>query len=465
MFWRQGRMAVEQGTPSGYMKPSGNRITHFYIALLFPPIVSARDNASYFQGMALLGKPPPIGRFLLELQYSAPGSRRTGVNAANRDWRRLARGPALVTVLLLLVAGWAHSQHTAASARGGREDSSAPTISSKVRVVNLLATVRDKHKKIIPDLRVSDFTLEEDGRQVPIQYFSRETDLPLKLGLLVDTSLSQRNTLEEERTASKTFLGQVLRQNDSAFVIHFDREVELLQDLTTSREKLESALDSLHTPSPYEQDSSGSDWPGSSSPGPSRDDSDRQGPRRGMHRAGTTLYDAVFLASDELMKKQPGRKALIVLTDGVDRGSKESLESAIEAAQRADTLVYGIFFKGEEGFSNRRGGFGFPGGMGGPMGGGRRRGGGQPYPQQSSVDGKKILERISRETGGRMFEVSKKEPISQIYSSIEEDLRNQYNLGFTPAKNDSPGYHKLALKTSQKDDTVQTREGFYLDTD
>jgi len=370
---------------------------------------------------------------------------------------------------LLVVAGWAHSQHTTASARGGGEDSNAPTISSKVRVVNLLATVRDKHKKIISDLRVSDFTLEEDGRQVPIQYFSRETDLPLKLGLLVDTSLSQRNILEAERTASKTFLGQVLRQNDSAFVIHFDREVELLQDLTTSREKLESALDSLHTPSPYAQDSSGSEGPGSSPTGPSRDDSDRQGRRRGMHRAGTTLYDAVFLASDELMKKQPGRKALIVLTDGVDRGSKESLESAIEAAQRADTLVYGIFFKGEEGFSNRRGGFGFPGGMGGPMGGpmggGRRRGGGQPYPQQSSVDGKKILERISRETGGRMFEVSKKEPITQIYSSIEEDLRNQYNLGFTPAKNESPGYHRLVLKTSHKDDTVQTREGFYLDSD
>ena len=98
------------------------------------------------------------------------------------------------------------------------------------------------------------------------------------------------------------------------------------------------------------------------------------------------------------------------------------------------------------------------------MGGPRRGGRGRPYPEESPVDGKKILERVARETGGRMFEVSKKEPIGQIYGSIEEDLRNQYNLGFTPAKDDSPGYHKLVLKTNQKEDTVQTREGFYLET-
>jgi VWFA-related protein len=160
------------------------------------------------------------------------------------------------------------------------------------------------------------------------------------------------------------------------------------------------------------------------------------------------------------MKKQPGRKALIVLSDGVDRGSKESLESAIEAAQRSDTLVYSVLFKGEEGGFDRGerggGGFGYPRGGGG----GRRHGGG--YPEEPRPDGKKILQRISKDTGGHFFEASKKEPIEQIYATVEEELRNEYNLGFTPDKADSPGYHKLELKTQQKDDQVQSREGFYL---
>jgi len=335
----------------------------------------------------------------------------------------------------------------------------SPTVSSKVRVVNVLATVRDKHGKLLPDLAVSDFALEEDGKPVTIQYFSRETDLPLTLGLLVDTSMSQRETLPQEKSASKTFFDQILREKDQAFLIHFDREVELLRDLTSSRPKLESALASLEIASPYRQDDSGQSSPGS----PGGDDSPRGGRRRSMHRAGTTLYDAIFLATDELMKKQHGRKAIVILSDGVDRGSKESIESAIEAAQRADTMVYSVYFKGEEeSGGGRRGGFGFPGG--GPMGGGRRGGGGR-YPQEQRPDGKKILARISKETGGRMFEVSKKDPIDQIYGSIQEELRNQYNLGFTPAKGDAAGYHKLVLKAAQKDDTVQTRDGFYLNPD
>lgn len=338
-----------------------------------------------------------------------------------------------------------------------------PTISSKVRVVNVLATVRDKHGKILPNLAVSNFNLEEDGKPVTIQYFSRETDLPLTLGLLVDTSMSQRSSLDQEKSASKAFFDQILRDKDKAFLIHFDREIELLQDLTSSRPKLESALESLQIASPYQQDNSGSNGPSSSG-----GDDTQRGRGRGTHRAGTTLYDAIFLASDELMKKQQGRKAIVVLSDGVDRGSKETLERAIEAAQRADTVVYSVYFKGED-FSERRGGFGFPGGGpmggGGPTGGGRRGGGGR-YPQEEQrPDGKKILERISKETGGRVFEVSKKEPIAQIYTSIEEELRNQYNLGFSPAKDDSTGYHKLLLKTSQKDDTIQTRDGFYFDRD
>ena len=338
----------------------------------------------------------------------------------------------------------------------------SPPISVDVKVVNVLATVRDKHGKIVPHLTKDDFTLEEDTHPVAIRYFASETDLPLTLGVLVDTSMSQRRVLDQERSASKTFLDQVLREKDTAFLIHFDKEVELLEDLTSSRAKLEAALQSLQTPAPSEDDnpsnsggrSGGGGWPGGGQ-------GQGQGRRQGSHHAGTLLYDAVYLAANELMQKQQGRKALVVLSDGVDRGSKESLESAIESAQRADTVVYAILFKDDEAYGNR-GGFGFPGGMGGGGMGGRRRGGpGRREPQEERPDGKKILSRISKETGGRLFEVSKKEPIEQIYSSIQEELRHQYSLAFTPEKSVTRGYHKLVLKTKQKDATVQARDGYY----
>jgi VWFA-related protein len=158
------------------------------------------------------------------------------------------------------------------------------------------------------------------------------------------------------------------------------------------------------------------------------------------------------------MKKQSGRKAVVVLSDGVDRGSKESLHAAIEAAQRADTIVYSILFKDEE--QPPFGGFGGYGGHHGGMGGpGGHRGG---YPQESRPDGKKVLEQISHETGGRLFEVSGKQSVEKIYAQIEEELRNQYSLGYTPDRSDSGGgYHKIAVKTKQKDLVVQAREGYY----
>jgi VWFA-related protein len=331
----------------------------------------------------------------------------------------------------------------------------APTISVNVRVVNVLATVRDKQGQIVRNLTKDDFTVEEDDRPQTISYFARETDLPLTLGLLVDTSLSQRRVLDQERTASYTFLDQVLRVNkDLAFVIHFDREVELLQDLTSSRQKLQTALGLLETPKPAEE--RGSNSPGSYPGSGGRGGGGRGGGSRGG--AGTLLYDAVYLASNELMKNQQGRKALIILSDGVDVGSKETLASAVEAAQRADTLVYSILFADEEGYGGG-GGFGRPG-MGGR--GGMGRGGGWPqrYPQQMRPDGKKILERISKETGGRLFEVSKKQAIDQIYDQIQEELRNQYSLGYTPDRA-SAGYHKIRLRTKQKDLIVQARDGYY----
>jgi len=355
---------------------------------------------------------------------------------------------------LLLLPGMLLGQQSSTVAANAPAEQPDSRFSANVGVVNVLATVRDKHGKILSTLNKEDFTLDEDTHPVAIQYFSRQTDLPLTLGLLVDTITSQRSVIDEEKSTSKTFLDQVLREKDSGFLLHFDREVELLQDLTSSREKLESALQSVQTRSRYDQGDSGQNSPDS------RDDGSQGSGRRdgSMRRAGTQRYDAIYLASDELLKKQQGRKAVVVLSDGVDRGSKETIEGAIEAAQRSDTIVYAVYFKGEEPFHDH-GGFGYPRMGEGPRGGRR----GNREPEEQRADGKKILERIAKETGGHMFEITKKDPLNQIYSKLEEELRNQYSLGFTPEKSDTSGYHKLALKTKQKDTEIQIRDGFYLE--
>ncbi len=336
------------------------------------------------------------------------------------------------------------------------------TYSVEVKVVNVLATVRDKHGKIINNLSQDDFILDEDGRPQNIKYFSRESDLPLTLGLLVDTSLSQRRVLDQERSASGSFVDQVLREDkDAAFLIHFDRQVELLQDLTSSRQKLQAGLRLLEMPAP-EQDRGGygGGYPGGGGGYPGGGGGSGRGGRPHQRGGGTLLYDSVFLASDELMQKQHGRKAIIVLTDGVDQGSKMTLERAIESAQRADTVVYSILFADEDAYRSHGGWSG--GGMNGPWG---RRGGGyppRPQPQQERPDGKKVLARISQETGGRMFVVSKKQTVDQIYRQIQDELRNQYSLAYTPDRaSDGPEYHKIHLVAKQKDLVVQARDGYY----
>jgi len=330
-------------------------------------------------------------------------------------------------------------------------------ITVNVAAVNLLATVRDKHGNLVRSLSKDDFSLEQDAKPQTITYFAKESDLPLTLGLLVDTSLSQRHVLDQERAASRSFLGHVLREDkDKAFLIHFDHEVELLQDLTSSRQKLQAAIDQIHTPQFSQTSSNG----GSGSSGGGNGDGRGS---RGHGHGGTLLYDSIYLASDELMKKQQGRKALIILTDGVDRGSKESLPEALETAQRADTLIYCILFADKEDGHNG-GSFGGPRMGGGGMGGGR--GGGYPRrTEESRPDGKKVLEQLAKTSGGRLFEVSKKETIDKIYADLDEELRSQYILGYSPDKPDAtPGYHKLRLTVKQKDAQVQTRDGFYLET-
>jgi len=329
------------------------------------------------------------------------------------------------------------------------QDTSGPakdtTFTTDVRVVNLFATVRDKQGKIIRDLVKDDFALDEDGHPQEIRYFSRESNLPLTLGLLVDTSGSMRRVLGQEHTASYRFLDQVLTDKDRAFVIHFDREVELLQDLTSSRKKLEDALAELESNEPQRQRGQ---WGGGGGYGGGR--------RGGGGGGGTELYDAVLLASDELMKKQTGRKALILLTDGVDNGSKVPLARAVESAQMADTLVYGIRIADPDAngnnFGRRRGGM-------------YGRGAPPPYVYGDRIDGKKVLQRLCQPTGGAYFDVTGKQPIDAIYSQLQEELRNQYSLGYTSDRTGAgPGYRRIHLAVKRDGASVQTRDGYYTTT-
>ena len=334
-----------------------------------------------------------------------------------------------------------------------QQDQPRPNFSTDVKVVNLFATVRDRKGAIVRDLTKNDFLLDEDGQPQTIRYFSQESDLPLTLGILIDTSGSTRRVLPDERSASYRFLEQVLREDkDQAFLIHFDFDVELLQDLTNSRRKLEQALNDMETAGMQRRASGGypgGGYPGGGYPGGGYPGGGyprgRGGYPGGQRRrgGGTSLYDAIYLASDDLMRKQKGRKALILLSDGADNGSRETLDNAVEAAQRADTLVCTILFQDPD--------------FGG-MGGGFPRMGRFPVDQP---DGRKIMQDISRETGGSFFEVTRRMPINRVFSDIEEDLRNQYSIGYTPESTARAGYRHIHLITRQKGLQVQTREGYY----
>jgi VWFA-related protein len=325
-----------------------------------------------------------------------------------------------------------------------------PLFSVDVKVVNVFVTVRDKKGNIVRDLTMEDFTLSEDGRPQTIRYFSRESDLPLTIGLIVDTTPSESNMLDVERTTSRAFLSKMLRsEKDKAFLIQYSSEVELLQDLTSSRKKLDAALNRLE-PHGFEDRGGGNNGGGRGGAGPSR----------GPSQYATVLADAVYLASDEIMKSQEGRKALIIIGDGDHVGSRE--EMAITAAQEADTLIYAIRIYDKK-FGGSSGGgqtmSGIPGigglGRGGP-------GGGPPGGGSDRSYKKKNLQRLSKLTGGAYFEVTKNETLEQIYGKIEEELRSQYSLGYTPGTNASNGYRKIKIDVQKKGMVVRGREGYYL---
>jgi VWFA-related protein len=294
-------------------------------------------------------------------------------------------------------------------------DDLEPSIKVDVDVVNILASVRDKRGALIPNLGKDDFTVLEDGKSQPIKYFTKETDLPLTIGLLVDVSRSQENLIGIERNAASQFFSQVLRKKDEAFLISFGEEAELLQDYTQSSRLLNQGLNELRVSSGV----------GGLTPGPV--------PTAGQPR-GTVLYDAVYLAANDKLRGEVGRKVIVVITDGVDEGSRVTMNSAIEAAQKADAVIYSIDYQDSAFY--------------GPFGGG---GGGSG-----------VLHKMSDETGGRVYKVDRKHTLEQVFQELQEEMRSQYSIGYTPTNDRKDGsYRRLDVKLSNKDLKAQARKGYY----
>ncbi len=294
------------------------------------------------------------------------------------------------------------------------------TIRLDVNLVSILASVRSKTGALISNLTKDDFKIYEDGKEQQIKNFTRETDLPLTLGLLVDTSSSQERLIDTEQRAASQFFNKVLREKDQAFLIQFGAEAELLQDLTNSSRLLQKGLQQLRLSVPV----------GGLHPGPV--------PTM-QNQAGTILYDAVYLAANDELKREVGRKAIILITDGVDTGSKITRDKAIEAAQKGDVMIYSIFYQDRAAYG---GGFGTIN-----LGGG---------------GGEGELRRLSSETGGQVFKVDRSHSLDDIFRELQDEMRSQYAITYQPPSPKRDGtYHKIDIKLANKDYKPQARKGYY----
>lgn len=294
-----------------------------------------------------------------------------------------------------------------------------PTIKVQVALVNILFSVHNKKGGLIGNLNKDDFTIYEDGQKQEIKYFTLETDLPLTLGLLIDVSRSQMNLISIEQSAASQFFEEVIRPKDLAFVISFGSDADLLQDYTSSHKLLHLALADLKVNSDV----------GGLQPGPVPTASN---PR------GTILYDAVYLAANDQLHGQVGRKALVLITDGDDQGSRYDVRQAIESAQKADAIVYSIYYVDH--------GFYMQNGFGLTFGGG----------------GEGILKRISDETGGRVFKVSSKNTLHDVFVQLQDEMRSQYAITYSPTNNARDGsFRRIEIRTENKDYKVQARKGYY----
>ena len=306
------------------------------------------------------------------------------------------------------------SQQTSDQQQTPEQQGQIPTFRKNVSLVNVYFTVKDHHGTLVPNLTKDDFEIAEDGKPQTIKYFAAETNLPLTLGILVDSSASMEKMLPEEQVVGTEFLRQVITDKDLAFIISFDISVDLLQDLTSDVHLLGVGLKRAHV---NVQVASGG-IPGLG-----------QGPVPISHPKGTLLYDGVYLASSEMLSKQVGRKAMVLLTDGNDEGSQVKLREAIESAQKADAICY-VLLLHDPAY--------------GPPGSGEMR-------------------QLTEATGGRVIEVNNPNKIGDAFHQISAELRSQYSLGYTPENDKRDGtFRKIEIKAKSKDNyKVQARKGYY----
>jgi len=367
---------------------------------------------------------------------------------------------------------------------------SANPTQANTNLVIVPVAVRDKKGELIKGLTKESFSLQTGGKDLLITYFDTDADKPVTVGVLVDVGHNMQSTLDEEKKATHAFLDALLTQKgNKAFVLHFAHDIELLQDVTDDRGRLDKAVRELGTESASFKTAT--------------DEGTQDSEGRLVHGHGTSLYDSVYLASEEILQTQSGRKVLVLISDGIDSGSKEVLTDAIESAQRANIALYAIYIKptqqpqkgiGPQGPTRS----GIPGTYPGNYPGqypGRAPNNvpnspsnpacqnspndpncsGRPTTGQthkSYVDGKQLLLRMCGETGGHVFEVTKKLSIEQGYAQIGDELRTQYLLGFAPdGIATKSGYHQLDLrmtgeyKDEQKEHKidVQARDGYYTE--
>ncbi|MBI2685656.1 MAG: VWA domain-containing protein [Acidobacteria bacterium] len=289
-----------------------------------------------------------------------------------------------------------------------------PTIKVDVELVNVMFTVRNKNNALISTLTKDDLAVYEDGKAQTAKYFTRETNLPLTIGLLVDVSGSQETLIPQEKYAAGQFFDQVLKPKDMAFLISFGADAELLQDSTNSTKLLKRGLEGLRLSTSV----------GGLHPGPVPTSKQK----------GTILYDAVYLAANEKLKSEVGRKAIVLITDGMDFGSTYKLKDAIEMAHRADTMIYSIYYVDQRAYYGR--------GFGGA----------------SDSD----LKKMSEETGGRLFHVGRNNTLEDIFKQIQEEMRSQYALAYSPTNDSRDGsYRKLEIRPNDRALKVQARKGYY----
>jgi VWFA-related protein len=286
-----------------------------------------------------------------------------------------------------------------------------PVIRTQVNLVNLFVTVRDKSKRIVTDLKKEDFKVLEDGQPQELAFFSKEVTLPITLAMLLDTSGSEQYMLNAIQDAGGRFMDRVLRKGDEALVMSFDSDVDLLSDFTDDRGQLDRAIRKARI-----------NVPSAGSIG------NNPGPVGSRQITGTALYDAIYLACNEKLNTEAGRKAIVIVTDAQDEGSKIRLEEAIEAAQRTDTVVHILLVADPH----------FGGGNGG------------------------VARKISDETGGRTISVNSEKHLAEAFDQISEELRSQYTLGYYPTNASRDGkFRKIKVDMSNHDLKVLARKGYY----